>query len=416
MDLPFFTADLDGIGGAIKSEPEHFVVNEVPLYPLSGEGNHVFFKIRKRGISTFDVVRKIARQMRLPEDAFGYAGMKDKQAVTTQWLSLEYGDIPLIEKLDIEGVEVLEITRHENKLKVGHLAGNEFVLRIRGIDTAKKDAAEATLARLKEKGVPNYYDRQRFGILKNSHIVGKAILTDDPDLLAENILGDGAGNDQRFDAALAHYERGEIGQAAEMLPGLFTVEKRYLSVLARTGDRLKALNSITGKRRRFFVSAYQSYLFNRLLIDRMPAVDELVLGDLAYLHRNGRYFAVDDLDVRTEEGVSLPERLEAFEISPSGPVFGYQGQLAAGEPGEKEQAILVKEGIELESFNLPGGLRSRGARRPYRFGIGDPTLRFEADDAVLTFFLPKGSYATLVLREITKDDDPLGLVEVPPAG
>lgn len=411
MELPYLTHDIPGLGGTIKATPEDFVVDEVPLYPFSGEGNHVLFKLKKRGMSTFDAVRKIARTMRLPEDAFSYAGMKDKQAVTTQWLSLEYGDVPLIESLDIEGLEVLEVTRHQNKLKVGHLAGNRFRLRIRDIDESATDAARQTLARLVERGVPNFFDRQRFGLLKNSHIVGKAIVHDDPELLAANILGDGEGVDERFDAALAHYRAGDHGAAAEALPGLFTVEKRYLAVLGRTKNPRKAMASIQGKRRRFFVSAYQGWLFNRLLIDRIEAIDTIELGDIAWLHRNGAVFRVDDIEHRDEEGRSLAERAAAFDISPSGPVYGTQLMLATHRPGEGEAALLEAERLELGAFDLKGGLRSRGVRRPYRFRIETPTLAFADGVAELAFTLPKGSYATLVLREITKNDDPLELVE-----
>jgi len=406
LELPFLTADLDGIGGTIKQTPEDFQVDEIPLYPFSGEGTHVLFRIRKRDLSTFDALRKIARAMRIPEEAFGYAGLKDRQAVTTQWLSLEYGDVPLLESLDVEGIEVLEITRHHHKLKVGHLAGNRFKIRVRGIDPARADAGRRVLAVLERRGVPNYYDRQRFGILSNSHLVGKALVKNDPDLLAECLFGDTRGVNARFDAAFGHYRRGELSAAAEALPGMFSVEKRYLSVLARTGDRERALHSIQGKRRRFFVSAYQSYLFNRLLVDRVDRLDRFLVGDLAFLHRNGRVFSVED-------PAAEQSRLEAFEISPSGPVFGYQGLLAAGAPGEAEAAILEQEEIDLRAFNLPGRLKSRGTRRPYRFQIQEPTLEIEGTNARLGFTLPKGSYATLVLRELTKNEAPWKLMDEP---
>ena len=409
MDLPYLTHDLDGLNGTIKVTPEDFVVDEIPLYPFSGEGSHVFFRIRKRGLSTFDAVRKIARTMRLPEDAFGYAGLKDRQAVTTQWLSLEYGDIPLLENLDIEGLEVLEITRHDHKLRAGHLLGNEFQIRVKGIDPGGKEAGKKVLEVLARRGVPNFYDRQRFGILKNSHLVGRALLQGDEDLLAGCILGEAEetrGVDERFDEAQDLYGRGEVARAAETLPGLFTVEKRYLTILGRTGSRKKAMRSIHGKRLRFFVSAYQSYLFNRLLMDRMDTLDALFPGDLAYLHRNGRVFSVEDPEAEVD-------RLKSFEISPSGPVFGFQGLLAGGAPGKAEAALLAGESLDPGLFRMKGSLRSRGTRRPYRFPVQDPTLEFSGDDALLTFRLPKGSYATLVLRELTKNEEPFHLMEMP---
>jgi len=406
VHLPLLTRELDGMGGVIKTEPEDFVVDEIPLYPFDGEGNHVLFRIRKRDVSTFDAIRKIARSMRLPEEAFGYAGLKDRRGVTTQWLSLEYGDIPLIEKLDVEGVEVLEVTRHVNKLKAGHLAGNAFKLRVRGVDPDRGDSAREILDRLVRRGVPNYYDRQRFGILGNSHLVGKALLTSDADLLAACILGETSGVNDRFDRAATLYRGGNPAAAAEELPGMFSVEKRYLSVYGRTGDREKALRSIHGKRRRFFISAFQSYLFNRLLVERIDHFDRFEAGDLAYLHRNGRVFLVEDPSEHAD-------RLATFEISPSGPIYGYQGLLAQGAPGEAERALLESEAVDPSLFNMSGGLKSRGTRRAYRFPITDASLTLEGTDAYLTFTLPKGSYATLVLRELTKNEEPFKLMAEP---
>jgi tRNA pseudouridine13 synthase len=187
---------------------------------------------------------------------------------------------------------------------------------------------------------------------------------------------------------------------------MFTVEKRYLTVLGRTGDPERAFHSIQGKRRRFFISAYQSWLFNRLLIERLDQLDQLVEGDLAYLHRNGRFFLVEDPEVERA-------RLEAFEISPSGPVYGFQGLLAQGAPGEAEQALIRSEGVELGLFNMPGGLKSRGTRRPYRFPLEDPEMTIQGTEATLAFALPRGSYATLVLRELTKNEEPFSLMDMP---
>ena len=120
----------------------------------------------------------------------------------------------------------------------------------------------------------------------------------------------------------------------------------------------------------------------------------------------GRVFLVEDPE--TEQA-----RLEDFEISPSGPVYGFQGLLAQGAPGEAETALIRSEGVDLALFNMPGGLKSRGTRRPYRFAIQDPAMTIEGSEATLSFALPKGSYATLVLRELTKNEDPFTLMAMP---
>ncbi len=119
-ELPFLTADIPGVGGVIKQRPEDFLVEEVPLYEPSGSGTHVYFRIEKKGLPTIQAVQEIARALCRQKCEIGYAGLKDADAVTRQMLSIEHVDPVVVQSLDVPGVRVLNVSRHTNKLKLGH--------------------------------------------------------------------------------------------------------------------------------------------------------------------------------------------------------------------------------------------------------------------------------------------------------
>ena len=165
MDLPYLTAALPGTGGVLRTVPEDFVVDEVPAYPPSGAGDHVFVRIEKRGLTTAQAVQRISRTLGVGERDVGVAGMKDRHAVTRQWLSLPPPVTPeQALALELEDVRVLEAARHAHKLRTGHVRANRFVLRVRGVvpdAAARAQAIMGVLAR--PPGAPNFYGEQRFG-------------------------------------------------------------------------------------------------------------------------------------------------------------------------------------------------------------------------------------------------------------
>src|SRR5688572_17141820 len=136
-ELPYLTTHIAGIGGEIKSRPEDFVVEEVPLYAPSGEGTHIYFQIEKHQLTTMQAIQQIARALgRAPRD-IGYAGLKDAEAITRQMFSIEHIDPDKVTKLDLPRIRVLEVSKHRNKLKLGHLCGNKFFIRLRNVDLGR---------------------------------------------------------------------------------------------------------------------------------------------------------------------------------------------------------------------------------------------------------------------------------------
>jgi tRNA pseudouridine13 synthase len=160
---PRLTRDLPPIGGAYKVTPEDFCVEEIPAYAPSGAGEHTFLQIEKRGLSTHEAVARLARALGADPREGGTAGLKDKQSLARQWISLPRVDPAAALAISVEGVRVIAAERHAHKLRTGHLRGNRFTVKLRGVGPDARERAQAILDRLVAVGLPNYYGEQRFG-------------------------------------------------------------------------------------------------------------------------------------------------------------------------------------------------------------------------------------------------------------
>ena len=342
--IPYLTADLPGVGGEIRRVPEDFIVEEVPLYPLCGEGEHTFFAVEKRGISTPALVQKLSRALQIPGTAISYAGLKDAQALTQQVLSVQGVSPEQLLALDLEeGIQILWATRHKNKLRIGHLKGNNFIIRIHRVHPDAGTRAAAILAVLARRGVPNGYGSQRFGNRGTNHEIGYALLHDDREAL-----------------------------------------------------RSHGIRSLPFRQRRFYLSALQSALFNQYLTARLNqgTMDQVLLGDVAKKHDTGGLFTVEDVEVACQRVVN-------WEISATGPIYGYKMLQAKDAAGELESRILSEAGLDLEDFRP---VKSKGSRRFLRYQPEGLHWEIEDTDLIVSFFAPKGSFATMLLRELLKTE------------
>lgn len=408
-DLPRQLTNFTPLPGLIKSDYEDFVVEEIPLYPADGTGTHTYFLLQKAGLSTTQAVADIARSLNVRRQDIGFAGLKDSRAVTRQWMSIEHIEPKLLEALQIPRIHVLETTRHHNKLRLGHLKGNHFTIRVRQTEPDRLAETQDAMARLAQLGVPNYFGVQRFGYRGDTWAVGRAIVRNDPDEAVDLMLGrPGPLDTGPVRRARELYERGKYIEASQTWPGMFRTERRALKALDRAkGKRRRALGAVDRSARNFFVSSYRSRLFNRVLAERMPTgLEQLWNGDLAWLHASGAVF-------RVEDPLAEQPRADAFEISPTGPLFGYRMTEPTGRVADLESQILADEGLAPESFRQ-GPIRARGMRRPLRFQPTNARISLGADSRgaylALEFTLPRGCYATSLLRELfsspaSVDDD-----------
>lgn len=400
-DLPYLTADLPGIGGEIKQRAEDFVVEEIPAYQPCGEGTHVYFFVEKSGLTTFDLVNKVAERLGKPSRDIGFAGLKDARAVTRQWLSVEHIEPERVKALEFPNAKVLDVSRHGNKLKLGHLRGNKFTIRVRGSDDADGARASEIMAVLAKRGMPNYFGAQRFGVRGDNAFIGRAVLLGDFESAMAIMLG-WPGKDDHGDIRRARqlYDEGKLAEARETWPYTSRQQKRVLqSLIKMRGNAKRAWRTVEMNLRRLMVSAFQSQLFNEVLADRIGELDRLVDGDIAMKHLNGACFVVED--AAGEQG-----RCDAFEISPTGPIFGHKVKRPTGPTRVVEDRVLGASGVGLEAFRVKDGMKFPGERRALRVCPADASVAAGSDQdgvfVALRFTLPPGCYATCVTREVCK--------------
>lgn len=353
--LPYLTADLPGIGGTLKAEVEDFVVDEIPAYEPEGAGEFVYLWVEKRGLSAEQLTSHLARELKIAHQDIGMAGMKDRQAVTRQYVSVPVKCEPLLSEHPHPQIHILRSARHRNKLRTGHLRGNRFSIRIRDAVPGAMPRAEAIAARLQAEGVPNYFGDQRFGRDAETLNLGLALLRGEK-------------------------KPGDIPRA----------RRKFLLRLA--------------------LSAAQSALFNSALAQRLreaaertsgtggavTLLNKVLPGDVMQVVASGGPFVVED--VAREQ-----QRFDKREIVISGPMFGPKMKAAQGEAGEREQRLLVEAGLTIDMFSEYASLTS-GTRRPYLIWPEDLSVTAEGNDLRLQVTLPSGSYATVLLREFQKSE------------
>ena len=339
--LPYITPTDLKIGGSIKEFEQDFQVEEIPLYLPSGEGQHIFVLIQRASKTTKEIVNSLIKLFDVHEKDIGFAGLKDKSAITTQWFSLSLGANAVIsevrEKIEKELVElkILEISKHTNKLKTAHLVGNKFKIIVRNVEKGSLKIANEIKDQLMEVGIPNYYGPQRFGSKLDNHIVGKEIILK---------------------------ERKE--------------KKHWM--------------------RKLMLSAYQSHLYNVWLTNRINggSFSSLVNGDLLQSTTGQRPFPYDQEKDHAEE---FKKQLISF----TGPIFGPKVSTPSEDSLESETKILFEESVTIEDFK---NSKLPGARRLAHIFLTDLEI-VELDEGLkFSFSLNKGSYATSLLREFMKTD------------
>ena len=330
---------LPPVGGRVGPEPEDFLVDEVPAYTASGKGEHQYVQVQKRLLTTPELTRRLAKAVGMNERDVGYAGLKDKYAVTTQWLSLATKSVISPEMALGDGVKILAVTRHDNKLRTGHLLGNRFTITLLGVHENALERAEQIATGLRTEGLPNYFGAQRFG-----H-AGRNL----PDALSW--LGRGGRGRNRFEQKL-------------------------------------------------FPSVVQSELFNRYLSARLAlGARQLLQGEVVRLEGAGAMFRVDDVEKEqprfAARDLHLTGPMLGPKMRPAAAAALLLEQRLTSELG-LDEAMLGALGRE-----APGTRRDLFAPLPDLTiqavtDRAEPALR-------LSFTLPAGGYATEVLRQLTHE-------------
>lgn len=394
--MRYATAHIPPLPGVLKGSPGDFRVEELLAYEPSGSGDHLYVRIERQGLATFSVCRLLAAALGVPERAVGYAGLNDLRALTIQTFSAEHADEARLERLDPR-LRVVSVSRHRNKIKLGHLKGNRFTILLAETPPGRlRDAAEA-LACLSQGGLPNRFGPQRFGRGGLNPALGRLLLAGDAQGFVDLLLGARRpGESAPAAEARARYRAGDLQGALAGLPR--SEETRILERLAAGVSPERALAAASRRYLSLLVNALQAEAFNRVLELRMGEQQpwELQAGDVAWLHRNGACFLVED-------PVAEAPRAAAFEISPTGPLPGPAMLRPRGAPGQVEEAVFRELAICPEAFGCGRGYAQKGARRPLRVPVGEAGVE-QADGGLrFAFTLPPGAYATVLMEEIGKE-------------
>ena len=410
---PYFVRDFAGIGGVLKQRPEDFVVHEIPAYDASGDGEHVLVEIEKTGLSTMDAIDHIARRLKVPRRDIGYAGLKDTHAVTRQWLSIRGPAPEAVNDVATEKIKVLFADRHRNKLRVGHLKGNRFIVKVRGVDPMKVVTLPPVLRQLTTRGMPNYIGEQRFGRRNNNDVLGAALLASDVDEVLRLLLGRPEPRKDSADEAAAReaFDAGNVAEALEKWPRRDRDERAALVRLVDGKSPAAVVTAIDERVRGLWISAMQSRGFNATVARRIAAIDDLIDGDIAFKHENGACFAVESADAERP-------RAQRFEISATGPLIGPRMARPTAIAVIEERAALLDMGMSERAvaaiYDAPAADRGRnddgppGVRRPLRVQPAELAAESGIDEhgAYITvrFALPLGAYATTLMRELMRNE------------
>ena len=325
-----------------KSRLEDFIVRETLSFEPEGEGNQAYLYIEKKDTNTEWLARQLARFAGIEIRDVGYAGLKDRNGITSQWFSVKLEGVsePDWDDFQLEGVKILKKTWHRKKLKRGAIKHNQFEVTLRDVSGAGIDELQQRIQQIRKHGVPNYFAQQRFG-----------------------------------------HDYNNLIKAAKWFNGNLKIKKR--------NDK-----SLT-------LSAARSMVFNQLVSHRINFIgwNQLLNGEIMMLNGSHSIFPVP------ENTQDIQERFQRGDIHPTTALWG-RGQL-----NSDQQVLTLEKEVGIQLYNWCDGLEKQGLkqeRRSLRLFPEDLTLSAHntgsdpISSLTISFFLPTGSYATAVLREIVQ--------------
>ncbi|MEE8167944.1 MAG: tRNA pseudouridine(13) synthase TruD [Candidatus Hydrothermarchaeales archaeon] len=379
LGLEYFITTTPGIGGKLRTVTKDFVVEELHGDAVETPGDYTHFTLEKENWDGMGAVKAMARALKVSLKRFGFAGTKDKRAVTRQRVSVWRIEPEELQRLRIKGITLSDFVKSDRRISLGDSLGNRFEIIIRDVDMDPDKAREIideTIEQLTERGIPNYFGYQRFGIRRpNTHLVGRELVKGDLEGAVMAYLGnpvEGESEDVQEARRFVQDTR-DFKKALEIFPKRLGYERSMLDALSKNPrDYAGALRRLPKKIGRLLVHAYQGYLFNKVLSAMLE----------------------EDMEIR---GIEIP-------------LFGYKGEFSSGRQGELEKKIIDDEHTSMRRFHIKAmpELSSAGDQRNacISTNIGFQLSKEVTDKlkVVVGFELPKGSYATVVLRELMKSE------------
>lgn len=402
LGMNYYATDCAGVGGLLRSTPDDFVVEELPV-SFTGTGPYLIAKLTKRSWEHQHAMREIAKRLAMSPKRVAWGGTKDRNAVTTQYISLYDVTEDQLARVAIKDITLEPVTHHQFSLGLGSLEGNRFVITLRDCEAEGLEDRVAKITQdIRESGIPNYYGIQRFGVLKPvTHRVGLHILRGEYEEAVRVYVGDAfpQESDEVKAVRSAFAQTGDARAALHDLPVQLSYERIMLdSLVKKPGEFGKALQAMPPKLLSMFVSAYQSWLFNMALSGRCAAgtpLDDVVVGEHLI-------FANDRIDTVTEK--NIPTARQHMKRDRCAVAAWMPGSTLPVTPGSLEEtmfSLMAADGVSMQSFadaavftgtNFDGAHRKIVLRTEIAYAVS-------GTDVQLSFTLPPGHYATTICRE-----------------
>ena len=415
-----FMTNKNGIGGRIKQDAEDFFVNEIANIDLN-EGNYLIIKVKKKNWDTMNLARVLSNILGISQKRIYYAGTKDKRAIAVQYFSIKNANEEIVEKLKssrLRDVEIEIVGKSRKAVNLGNLLGNEFSIKIVDVNTNEiEEKIEAIKRELMDKGTPNFFGLQRFGSIRYiTHEVGKMIVKgrfEDAFWIYVAKPFEGESKEVKKIREELWNTRDEKFGLRE-LPKHLRYERLLLQKLREGKDEEEALLSLPKNLKMMFVHAYQSYIFNLLLSERIAEFeslkkieDEDIISFVSFKQNKKRYyfFKEDYSIVKSNTKRRIKFLIDKRRAALALPLPGYETKVE-GWCKEKLNEILEKEEVKLKDFkNKYKEFSSKGSFRSADILAEWTNLSYEIEknDVKFNFYLPKGCYATIFLREFTKN-------------
>ena len=400
-------------GGIIRSSPEDFIVEEIlsnglyasypPKFPEIKKGRYSLYLLERRDIDLFICLNQIANHFSISRDKISFAGIKDKRAVSRQFISIKYGPKRNIER---ENFKLLYLTRFNRKLSPRYLVGNRFTVRIRNCDISQ---GKKLIEKIRKDGFPNFFGYQRFGAFRPiNHWVGYYLIKRKFGKATLLLIGyPGLGDSEELKKAKEKFlSGGTWSELLGLLPKSFHIEHFLLRQLQHNVPPERAILKLPFRILRIFMSAFSSYVFNLMLSGMLyEKRSHQTWSDLLFLSPLDKWGNIIDASVPYNEDIlrSLSQDLQNDHVDLVLPVFGY---LFSETPLNHIFSTIFN--IPLKAFyfkefpviSYPGSWR-RCYIKPYNL-----SYRFDEHSLILKFFLPRGVFATSLLREVMKPQDP----------
>lgn len=413
-----FFSKTSGIGGKLRKKSEDFNVEEVVSIPGrshwiwmqdSSNGKHQIVKIKAKNWDTHVLVKELSRRLNIGQKSIGFAGTKDKRAITTQHFSVKTS-MEKLSSVDLENIELEFLHSSVKPIRLGNLVGNKFKIKV--TNSSNRDHINDIFSEL-DGFFPNYFGVQRFGAVRPiTHIVGEKIVQGNYEGAVLDYLTLGSPNYAGHEGREYLLETKDFTKSLEKFPSHMLFERQLLGHLSRNkGDYTGAILQLPESLSKMLVHGYQSLIFNKVLDMRIKEGMDACLPQIGdYIMPADGYGGPDQrvtIEVTERNQSKLSKRCREGKAWVAGLLPGANSKFSKGRQGELEKEVMDDFGVKFGDFIIDDihELSSYGMYRPLFQKYNDIEVDYNSEDPIFSFWLHKGTYATSFLREIMKSSD-----------